>query len=309
MFSASSTMLRTSVLRQPRALPLLARGLCATQPPAAARAPLYQLPPLSNRKERMQKHGLVSLGAEFVRLEQQGSKAQRDKSFRVQSYNVPLQKPAEFALTAVYGFGRNRGKVLAAKSGIFGHFRLSCMRESQREYIRRELNAACIAYDAPEPGLNAGAALQKEVLLNIQQRRIVTRGHRHAWEPAAQAISLTPTCAPLATRRRLKDIRSYRGSRHERRLPSRGKPPRRPLCPPMPVPGRPTEGPRTALRRRATHQGQRQDAPTHGQVQLRMKPLGLAFASESRLWMKARGRRAGLGTVVAFAAEIFREVN
>ena len=165
-----------------------ARRLCADAQPRAAVPALYQLPPLSNRKERMQKDGLVGLGAEFVRLEQ-SSKTERDKFFRVQSYNVALNKPAEFALTSVYGFGRNRSKLLAAKVGIFGHFRLSCMRESQREYIRRELNAACIAYDAPEPGMNAGAALQKEVLLNLQ---------------------------------RLKDIRSYRGDRHSRRLPSRG---------------------------------------------------------------------------------------
>ena len=62
------------------------------------------------------------------------------------------------------------------------------MRESQRAYIRRELNAACIAYDDPKNA--AGAALRKEIGLNIQ---------------------------------RLKDIRCYRGIRHELKLPCRGQ--------------------------------------------------------------------------------------
>ena len=62
------------------------------------------------------------------------------------------------------------------------------MRESQRAYIRRELNAACINYDNPEKA--AGAALKKEISLNIQ---------------------------------RLKDIKCYRGVRHELRLPLRGQ--------------------------------------------------------------------------------------
>ena len=98
---------------------------------------------------------------------EQGPKRATEDSFRVQNYNVTLKKPAEFALTAVYGYGRSRSKQLAASVGIFGHYPLYRMRESQREYIRRELNAACIAYDSP--GQSAGAALQKEVGLNIQR--------------------------------------------------------------------------------------------------------------------------------------------
>ena len=167
---------------------LLARGLCAPgKPPPPPPPRLYQLPPLSARKQRLQDQGLVALSAESVRMEQ-GPKRATEDSFRVQSYNVTLKKPAEFALTAVYGYGRSRSKELAASVGIFGHYPLYRMRESQREHIRRELNAACIAYD--NPGENAGAALQKEVGLNIQ---------------------------------RLKDIKSYRGARHRDRLPSRGQ--------------------------------------------------------------------------------------
>ena len=160
-------------------------------PPASPR--LYQLPPLSSRKQRLQQQGLVGLSAESVRMEQ-GPKRATEDSFRVQNYNVTLKKPAEFALTAVYGYGRSRSKQLAASVGIFGHYPLYRMRESQREYIRRELNAACIAYDSP--GDSAGAALQKEVGLNIQ---------------------------------RLKEIGCYRGARHRNRLPLRGGPIRRPF--------------------------------------------------------------------------------
>ena len=198
-FFSSSTraMLRSSLracsrLLAPRVPPFSpagsARGLCAVHakapPPASPR--LYQLPPLSSRKQRLQQQGLVGLSAESVRMEQ-GPKRATEDSFRVQNYNVTLKKPAEFALTAVYGYGRSRSKQLAASVGIFGHYPLYRMRESQREYIRRELNAACIAYDSP--GDSAGAALQKEVGLNIQ---------------------------------RLKEIGCYRGARHRERLPLRG---------------------------------------------------------------------------------------
>ena len=84
--------------------------------------------------------------------------------------------------------GRARSKKLAAAVGVHGHYPLSRMRESQRAHIRRALNGACISYDDPDKA--AGAALQKEVGLNIQ---------------------------------RLKEIRCYRGIRHELRLPSRGQ--------------------------------------------------------------------------------------
>ena len=92
-----------------------ARGLCTVHakapPPASPR--LYQLPPLSSRKQRLQQQGLVGLSAESVRMEQ-GPKRATEDSFRVQNYNVTLKKPAEFALTAVYGYGRSRSKQLAA---------------------------------------------------------------------------------------------------------------------------------------------------------------------------------------------------
>lgn len=165
------------------------RALCsAAAPPAPA---LFAMPALSHRRESIRKEGLIALTAEFVRKEQQqqaGEVAGRDTSFRVQTYTVPIERPAEFALTQVFGFGRTRSKRLAAEVGVFGHYRLSRMRESQRAYIRRALNAACIAYDDARGA--AGAALKKEIVLNIQ---------------------------------RLKDIRCYRGIRHELRLPCHGQ--------------------------------------------------------------------------------------
>ena len=171
------------------------RRLC-TEPARRAAGPasavtLLQPPPLSPRRERIKKHGLIALTLDHVKQtlrEQQGQAGTIDNSFRVQTFTVPLGRPAEFSLSKVYGFGRTRSKWLAAEVGVFGHYRLSKMRESQRAYIRRALNAACIAYDDPRNA--AGAALKKEIGLNIA---------------------------------RLKEIRCYRGIRHELRYPCRGQ--------------------------------------------------------------------------------------
>jgi small subunit ribosomal protein S13 len=178
-------------LRARVAAPLASlRPLCAAAS-SAAPPPLLELPPLSARRQRIQQHGLIGLSADFTRQRLsvlQGAPKAED-TFRVQSYTVGLNRPAEFAIGgSVYGYGRARSKWLAAEVGVFGHYKLSRMRESQRAYIRRALGAACIAYD--DPAKAAGAALKKEVGLNIE---------------------------------RLKDIRCYRGIRHQLRLPSRGQ--------------------------------------------------------------------------------------
>ena len=173
-----------------------ARLLCSASPLAGERKPgepikLFQPPPLSPRRERIKKYGLIGLTHEFVKQqvrEQTGEAGTVDNAFRVQTYTVPLNRPAEFALSKVFGFGRSRSKWLAAEVGVFGNYKLSKMRESQRTHIRRALNSACVAYD--DPSNAAGAALKKEIGLNIQ---------------------------------RLKDIRSYRGIRHELRYPCRGQ--------------------------------------------------------------------------------------
>mmetsp|Transcript_10690 Transcript_10690/g.24555 ORF Transcript_10690/g.24555 Transcript_10690/m.24555 type:complete len:193 (-) Transcript_10690:468-1046(-) len=176
-------MMLSRVMGRLLKLPMCARGLCDA-------APLLELPSMSNRKARIREHGLIALSATYAQQHAQEGKgaSSRGKSFRVQTYTVPLDKPAEFSLKQVYGFGRARSKAVAAAVGVFGHYPLSRMRESQRAYIRRALNAACTAFD--DPANAAGAALQKEVGLNIQ---------------------------------RLKDIQCYRGIRHELRLPSRGQ--------------------------------------------------------------------------------------
>ena len=153
---------------------------------STTRGVLMELPARSRRKERLREHGLLGLTSAFI--QQQDKTAARETSFRIQNYSVSFAKPAEFALTSVFGFGRSRSKRLAAAVGIHGDYPLARMRESQRSHIRRTLNAACISYD--DPSNAAGAALQKEVALNL---------------------------------RRLREIGCYRGIRHERRLPSRGQ--------------------------------------------------------------------------------------
>lgn len=171
------------------------RRLCtsaasATSAPAAP-ITLLQPPPLSLRRATIKQHGLIGLTLDHVKQkhkEQTGQQGTVDQSFRVQTFTVPLHRPAEFSVSKIYGFGRSRSRWLATEVGVFGHYKLSKMRESQRAYIRRALNAACIAYDDPKNA--AGAALKKEIGLNIQ---------------------------------RLKDIKCYRGLRHTQRLPCRGQ--------------------------------------------------------------------------------------
>ena len=166
----------------PRLLPSLhSRALCNAAAPSPP--PLLALPKFSDRKARIMQHGLIGLSASFVRQKAKETKeaaAAVDKAFRVQNtYTVPLDRPAEFACSRVFGFGRARSKALARSVGVHGHYPLTRMRESQRAYIRRELNAACINYDNPEKA--AGAALKKEISLNIQRLKDIKcyRGVRH----------------------------------------------------------------------------------------------------------------------------------
>ena len=146
------------------------RMRCTTQPSTPEVPVLHQLPLISPRKQRIQQHGLIAMSADFTKQklkQQQGDMGAPDEAFRVQTYTVQLARPAEFAVKAVYGFGRSRSKWLAAEVGVFGHCKLSRMRESQRAYIRRALNAACIAYNDRDK--SAGAALRKEIGLDIQR--------------------------------------------------------------------------------------------------------------------------------------------
>ena len=193
MAQMGSTRLPAAISGLGRPVSAMPRQLCSSAGPSTPpKAPvLLQLPPTSPRRARIQKHGLISMTEGFAKRalsEQLGEVGAGDQFFRVQTYTVPTNRPAEFSLNAVYGFGRTRSKWLAAEVGCFGHYSLARMRESQRAYIRRQLNAACIAYDNPAKA--AGAALKKEIGLNIK---------------------------------RLKDIRCYRGIRHEMSLPCHGQ--------------------------------------------------------------------------------------
>ena len=172
-----------------RLLPPSARAwACARSLSSRAPSPLFEMPALSSRRERLQKQGLVALTPAFTRQQAASKRALTENSMIIQNYTVRLDRPAEFALTAVYGYGRIRSKRLAANLGIFGNYKLSRMRESQRSDIKRIVNGNCISFE--DPTFAAGAALMKEVSLNIQ---------------------------------RLKDINCYRGTRHKLRLPSRGQ--------------------------------------------------------------------------------------
>ena len=151
------------------------RSLCA----------LTATPKLASTRENILKYGLSALTSQNINIHKKNN---INTSVRIQSYDVSMKRPAEFALTSVFGFGRQKAKSLAAQVGVFGHCPLYKMRESQRAHIRKVVQASCVSYGDPDNA--AGAALIKEIEHNIQ---------------------------------RLKEIGCYRGIRHRLRLPVRGQ--------------------------------------------------------------------------------------
>ena len=98
---------------------------------------------------------------------------------RISGITLPENKRLEIALTAVYGVGRPRAKMILTKLGIEWSTKTTDLTTEQENLIRREIELFKTEGD-----------LKRETQQNIK---------------------------------RLKDIKSYRGTRHIRHLPARGQ--------------------------------------------------------------------------------------
>ncbi len=98
---------------------------------------------------------------------------------RISGITLPENKRLEIALTAVYGVGRSRAKMIIEKLGLEMGMKTTDLTADQENLIRREIEIFKTEGD-----------LKREVQQNIK---------------------------------RLKDIKSYRGTRHVKHLPARGQ--------------------------------------------------------------------------------------
>lgn len=98
---------------------------------------------------------------------------------RISGITLPENKRLEIALTAVYGVGRSRAKMIIEKLGLEMGMKTGDLSADQENLIRREIEIFKTEGD-----------LKREVQQNIK---------------------------------RLKDIKSYRGTRHVKHLPARGQ--------------------------------------------------------------------------------------
>ncbi len=98
---------------------------------------------------------------------------------RISGITLPENKRLEIALTAVYGVGRPRAKMIIKKLGLNEGMRTTELTPDQENLIRREIELFKTEGD-----------LKREHQQNIK---------------------------------RLKDIKSYRGTRHIKHLPARGQ--------------------------------------------------------------------------------------
>jgi small subunit ribosomal protein S13 len=98
---------------------------------------------------------------------------------RLLGITLPDEKRLEMALTAVYGIGISRSKIILKKVGVSGDKKTKDVTADEEAKIRQEIDNYKLEGD-----------LKREIASNVK---------RH------------------------KDMKSYRGSRHARRLPVRGQ--------------------------------------------------------------------------------------
>lgn len=98
---------------------------------------------------------------------------------RIQGITIPDEKRLEFALTAIYGVGRQKSKAILNDLGIDYMKKAKELNADEENKIREAIEKERIEGD-----------LKRETSSNIK---------------------------------RLKDIQSYRGSRHAKKLPARGQ--------------------------------------------------------------------------------------
>ncbi len=98
---------------------------------------------------------------------------------RILGITLPENKRIEFALTAIYGIGNSRARLILEKTKVDAGTKPKDLTVDQENAIRKLVESYKIEGD-----------LKREVASNVK---------------------------------RLKDIKSYRGSRHARHLPTRGQ--------------------------------------------------------------------------------------
>jgi small subunit ribosomal protein S13 len=89
---------------------------------------------------------------------------------RIAGVNVPDNKHAEIALTAVYGIGRETAKKICQAAGVSAATKLKDMNESELEKLRQQIG-----------NLNVEGDLRREVAMNIKRLMDLGcyRGQRH----------------------------------------------------------------------------------------------------------------------------------
>lgn len=89
---------------------------------------------------------------------------------RIAGVNVPDNKHAEIALTAVYGIGRETAKKICQAAGVSSATKLKDLNESELEKLRQQIG-----------NLNVEGDLRREVAMNIKRLMDLGcyRGQRH----------------------------------------------------------------------------------------------------------------------------------
>lgn len=98
---------------------------------------------------------------------------------RIAGITIPDDKQLAYGLTAIYGIGLSRAKLILKEVGISNDKKPTELNTTEENAIREKVEAFRIEGD-----------LKREIASNVK---------------------------------RLKDIQSYRGSRHAKRLPARGQ--------------------------------------------------------------------------------------
>ena len=89
---------------------------------------------------------------------------------RIAGINVPVNKHAEIALTAIYGIGRTRAQKICAEAGVTPTTKIKDLDENQVENLRTEVAKYTVEGD-----------LRREVSMNIKRLMDLGsyRGIRH----------------------------------------------------------------------------------------------------------------------------------
>lgn len=89
---------------------------------------------------------------------------------RIAGINIPAQKHAEVALTAIYGIGRLRARKICAMTGVRPSTKIKDLNEDEVERLRTEVGKYIVEGD-----------LRREINLNVKRLMDIGtyRGQRH----------------------------------------------------------------------------------------------------------------------------------